>query len=167
MRITRRQLLKTGVAGSLLLACSGWLNSAGVRAFTAAEREMLAAIADAMLDGVLPRNREQRALLLATTVDGVGRVVNALSAATQREISELFGLLVLAPGRWVLAGVSTSWRNASREEVRDFLETWRFSRIALLQSAYAALHDLCYGAWYAQPASWEAIGYPGPPRGYF
>ena len=28
----------------------------------------------------------------------------------------------------------------------------------------AAVHDLVLGAWYAQPESWEAIGYPGPPE---
>jgi hypothetical protein len=31
-----------------------------------------------------------------------------------------------------------------------------------LRSAYQALHDLVLGAWYANPANWDAIGYPGP-----
>jgi hypothetical protein len=24
------------------------------------------------------------------------------------------------------------------------------------------MHDLIIGAWYADPSTWEAIGYPGP-----
>jgi hypothetical protein len=48
--------------------------------------------------------------------------------------------------------------------VAGFLAAWRSSRLALLQSAYAALHDLSFGAWYAQPESWTDIGYPGPPE---
>jgi hypothetical protein len=51
--------------------------------------------------------------------------------------------------------------------VSEFLQDWRSSRLGLLQSAYGALHDLTFGAWYARADTWEAIGYPGPPRGYF
>ena len=42
------------------------------------------------------------------------------------------------------------------------MQDWRLHRFALLRTAYGALHDLSLGAWYAQPASWNAIGYPGP-----
>ena len=53
--------------------------------------------------------------------------------------------------------------SASRpEQVSAFLQDWRLHRLGLLRTAYHALHDLVLGAWYAQPASWEAIGYPGP-----
>ena len=72
-----------------------------------------------------------------------------------------------APGRVLLAGVGRPWREASVAEVGDFLQSWRSSRLNLLQSAYGALHDLTFGAWYGRPGSWQAISYPGPPRGYF
>jgi hypothetical protein len=48
------------------------------------------------------------------------------------------------------------------EQVSAFLQDWRLHRLGLLRSAYHALHDLVLGAWYAQPASWLAAGYPGP-----
>jgi hypothetical protein len=73
-------------------------------------------------------------------------------------------LLVVAPARLVIAGVRRPWREASPAEVAEFLESWRKSRIGLLQTGYAALHDLTFGAWYAQPDGWAAIGYPGPPE---
>ena len=101
------------------------------------------------------------------TFESIARTIAGLSVASQREIGELFGLLVLAPGRMVLAGVGKPWREASVDDVSVFLESWRTSRLALLQGAYAALHDLSFGAWYARPDTWDAIAYPGPPRGYF
>ena len=162
--LSRRQFLQTGVAGSVLLACSGWLNAAGARRLSDAERDMLAAVAGVLLDGALPQEGAARQQLVARTVDGIARAVAGLSLATQKEIGELFGLLVLAPTRMVLAGVGRPWREASAAEVGEFLASWRGSRLLLLQSAYAALHDLTFGAWYAQPDSWEAIGYPGPPE---
>ncbi len=167
MIAARRQFLRTGLAGGLLLSFCGWLNAAGARPLSAGEREMLAAIAGALLDGALPNEREQRQQLVAQTVDGIGRAVAGLALATQKEISELFALMVLAPGRMVIIGVGKSWRAASVAEVAEFLQSWRTSRLSLLQSAYAALHDLTFGAWYARPESWAAIDYPGPPRGYF
>jgi hypothetical protein len=167
MTYGRRQFIQTGLAGGLLLSFSGWLNAAGPRRFSAAEREMLGAVVNAMLDGVLPAQGGQRQPLLAQTVDGMAKAVAGLSAASQQEIGELFGLLVIAPARMVLAGVSKPWREASVAEVGEFLQSWRFSRLSLLQSAYGALHDLTYGAWYGRPETWQAISYPGPPRGYF
>lgn len=162
--LSRRQFLQTGVAGGVLLAFSGWLNAAGARRLSDAERDMLAAVAGVLLAGALPQEGGARQQLIARTVDGIARAVSGLSLATQKEIGELFGLLVLAPTRLVIAGVGQPWPQASPAEVAGFLESWRTSRLALLQSAYAALHDLTFGAWYAQPDSWEAIGYPGPPE---
>ncbi|HNC52142.1 MAG TPA: twin-arginine translocation signal domain-containing protein [Accumulibacter sp.] len=167
MIVSRRQFLKTGLAGSVLLALSGWLNAAGARSLSDGEREMLAALANAILEGALPPEGERRHRLLALTVDGIASAVAGLSLAAQKEVGELFGLLVLAPGRLMLAGVGKPWREASVAEVSDFLQSWRSSRLSLLQTAYAALHDLTFAAWYGRSDTWDAIDYPGPPRGYF
>ncbi|MBI4742551.1 MAG: hypothetical protein HY777_13605 [Betaproteobacteria bacterium] len=160
----RRRFIQAGVAGSVLLAFSGWLNAANARGLNAAERDMLTAVAAALLDGVLPTENGARRKLLARTVDGIAKAVSGLSAATQKEIGELFGLLTLLPGRLLIAGVGSSWAEAGPAEVAGFLQSWRFSRLGLLQSGYAALHDLTFGAWYARTESWETIGYPGSPE---
>jgi len=164
---SRRCFLQAGVAGSVLLAFSGWFNqplAAAPRGLSDGEREMLAAIAAVLLDGALPQEAEARRQLVARTVDGIASAVAGLSLATQKEIGELFGLLVHAPGRMLLAGVGRPWREASAADVAGFLAAWRGSRFGLLRSAYAALHDLTFGAWYAQPDSWKALGYSGPPE---
>ena len=67
-------------------------------------------------------------------------------------------------GSCVCAHNHTSWRDASPAEVRRFLDRCRGSSTKLLRAAYDALHQLTFGAWYGNPASWAAIGYGGPPK---
>ena len=106
MILSRRQFIRTGLAGSLLLSLSGWLNAAGARRLSIAEREMLGALCNAMLEGMLPTDPTLRRRLVALTVDGVAIEVAGLSLAAQKEVGELFGLLVLTPARLLLAGVA-------------------------------------------------------------
>jgi len=89
--------------------------------------------------------------------------VSRLSPTSQAEVAQLLALLAATPTRVVLAGVRSPWPQASADEIKGFLESWRRSRLALLQSGYHALHDLMLGAWYADPANWTALGYTGPP----
>lgn len=159
LSVQRREFLKAGLAGSLLLACAGRVSAAGDE-----EAAMLSAVTVAMLAGMLPGEHGARATALNETVAGVRRAVAGLSRQSQQEVGELFSLLTLAPTRRLLAGVAAPWPEAGEAAVTAFLENWRSSRFGLLQCAYAALHDLVLGAWYARPEHWEAIGYPGPPE---
>ena len=38
----------------------------------------------------------------------------------------------------------------------------RLSTLALRQQAFHAMRDLINAAWFADPSTWAAIGYPGP-----
>lgn len=156
---SRREFLKAGLAGSVLLACAGQ-----AAADADEEADMLAAVAGALLAGMLPAAGQERTEAIAATVHGVRQAIGGLSASARKEVGELFVLLSLAPGRRFVAGLSSRWRDAGRDDVAAFLERWRFSRFLLLQGAYAALHDLVFGAWYAREESWAAIGYPGVPE---
>lgn len=170
---TRRQFLKTGLIGSALLATAFALHKPldriGKRALVAqvplegALRLVVAAVAPVMLAGALPVAGEQREAAIQRATDGVALAVSALSASAQREVAELFALLTLAPTRIAVAGVRSPWPTASEEQIRSFLDAWRTSSSDLLKSGYMALHDLIFGAWYADPMTWAAIGYPGPP----
>jgi hypothetical protein len=92
----------------------------------------------------------------------VHQAILGLPLTAQKEVQDLFGLLALAPARRALTGVSSGWANATDAQVTGFLQEWRFHSLDMLQTAYHALHDLIIGSWYADPASWAAIGYPGP-----
>jgi hypothetical protein len=157
---TRREFLKTGLVGAALLnvaACSRPAENGG-RAM------VLSAVIPVMLEGALPADGEARHQLLAQTLAGVDRAIAGLSLATQKEIGELFDLLAFPPTRMLVAGIWSPWPQATPEAIGNFLENWRHSRFDLLKSGYAALHDLIFGAWYASPDTWAAIGYPGPPK---
>ena len=167
--ITRRQFLKVGLAGGVALAGLGAYYVARQEKrepgrLGADERTIIAAIVPAILAGALPGAGGERQQAIVKTVDGVGVAIAGLSASSQQEISELFSLLGVAPARMLLAGVWSPWESASETDIAAFLERWRMSRLALLRSAYAALHDLVLGAWYGDAGSWAAIGYPGPPE---
>jgi hypothetical protein len=164
----RRTFLKAGVLGALVLAAGGAVYRkvqgppplAPYR-LDGGARTVLAAIVPAIIGPLLPADAPARAAAVTRTVEGVQGAVATLPLATQKEIQDLFGLLSLAPARRLLAGVP-AWEEASAEQVAAFLQGWRMHRFGMLRGAYAALHDLVLGAWYAQPDAWAAIGYPGP-----
>lgn len=156
---TRRQFLKAGLGGGLLLNVAGCTrpSEGGGRS------RVLTALIPVFLAGALPAG-EGSDRLVARTVEGIDKAISGLSLATQKEIGELFDLLAFAPTRMLVAGIWSPWPEASPEAIGAFIERWRFSRFGLLNSGYAALHDLIFGAWYGRPDTWPAIGYPGPPE---
>lgn len=170
---TRRQFIKTGLVGGALLAAAYALRQpldrfgkqTLVESFPLPEalREVIGAVAPVMLADMMPAAGEARAVALRRATEAVATAVASLSASAQREVAELFALLTLPPARIALAGVRAPWAEADASAVRAFLDRWRHSSLDLLKTGYLALHDLVLGAWYADSATWPAIGYPGPP----
>jgi hypothetical protein len=166
---SRRTFLVTGTLGAATLATAGgiaWMRRAAAPPPPSLDddaRAILAAIVPAMLAGALPTTLSARDEAITATVTGVERAIAGLPPASRKELGELFALLAFAPARRALAGVASPWAQASVAEVDAFLTAWRGSRWALKRSAYDAFHQLIIAAWYANPRSWPAIGYPGPP----
>jgi hypothetical protein len=123
----------------------------------------MAAITPVLLAGALPSDPQLRGDAMRETLAAIEEAIAGLAPRAQSELNDLFGMLALAPARWSLARMTTSWQDASREEVECFLDRLRNSRIGLLRAAYDALHQLVMAAWYGNPRAWPAIGYPGPP----
>ena len=170
---TRRTFLFAGIAGAGALAAAGWLRSrpdtpvvvgTSPIALDPDAYAVVTAVTPVFLDGALPADAAEAAAAVHETVVNIGLAIAGLPPAAQKELAQLFALLGLAPARIALARVSLPWAQASRDEIAAFLESWRTSRFLLLHSAYAALHQLVFAAWYGNPVSWPAIGYPGPPR---
>ena len=169
--MNRRQFLKAGLVGGAVLAAGGaWVVWRDVRDADASSPprdrigEILGAIAPVILAGALPAPAAQRDIALATVTSEVKEVIAAFPPAVQKEVHDLFRLLDIRIARRLLTGVTTNWRDADPAEVKAFLERWRWSWIALLQTGYFALHDLVLGAWYANEVAWAQLGYPGPPK---
>ncbi|OEZ57641.1 twin-arginine translocation signal domain-containing protein [Duganella sp. HH105] len=166
---TRRSFLKIGAAAAITLAAGGAIYRlahppALPHPFTldGEAKAVLAAIVPTMLGPVLPAEPAARAAAVEDAMARTLAAIHGLPLSTQKEVQDLFGLLALGPARRLLAGVSGSWAQAAPEQVAAFLQSWRHHRLAMLQTAYLALHDLILGPWYAEPSSWTAIGYPGP-----
>ncbi|MCC7703127.1 hypothetical protein IGS59_12800 [Janthinobacterium sp. GW460P] len=169
MGMRRRSFLKLGVLGACALAAGGAAYRLvrgpappGRFVLNGEARAALAAIVPAMLGSALPQEAPARAAMLDGAIAGVDTAIHGLPLAAQQEVQDLFGLLALAPARRFVAGVTGGWSEADPAQVAAFLQAWRTHRLATLQTAYLALHDLILGAWYADAAHWAAIGYPGP-----
>lgn len=168
MGIQRRTFLKTGLLGALALALGGGIyratraQGAQPYALDPDARAALGAIVPALLADALPVEPGARGAAVAAATQRVQAAIAGLPLAVQKEVQDLFGLLALGPARRFLAGVPAAWTQATPEQAAAFLQAWRTHRFTLLQTAYHALHDLVLGAWYADPSTWAAIGYPGP-----
>jgi hypothetical protein len=168
---TRRTLLKAGIAGGVVLVLARWMVTsyspresaeASGSALDSSARAIIAAIVPVLLEGAIS-DADTSVEARAEVVAGVDRAVAGLPPGSRKELEQLFALLSSAPTRCLVAGVWSSWPNASPESVAAFLGSWRDSRFALLRSGYGALHQLILAAWYGNTRSWPAIEYPGPP----
>ena len=168
MPFSRRAFLKLGVIGTMTLATAGLvyrsLHKPDAPAAFVLDPEAhaaLRAITAVMLEGAIAKDKNAAAAI-DQSVAGTLRAISGLPLTTQKEVSDLFGLLVLGATRRFLIGLSDPWSQARPDDISNFLHGWRTHRIGMLQAGYFALHDLILGAWYGEPASWAAINYPGP-----
>ena len=163
----RRSFLKAGVLGAIALAAGGalyrQLNPPQLEryALDAGARTIVAVLVPAIAGPVLPQEAAARRAAIDGAVQRVAGAIAGLPLTTQKEVADLFALLSLAPARRLLTGIG-DWQSATPQQLAEFLQGWRSHRLAMLQTAYQALHDLVLGAWYADPSSWTALGYPGP-----
>lgn len=174
MPVTRRTFIKTGLLGGALLGAGG----AGYSFFsvqdstpysdgayrycflTEQERMLLASIAPVILAG---SNAVTNIKTLEAHLVRLDVLICNLPVATQKELRQLFQLMLFAPTRWVTTRI-TGWQNAHPDAVNACLNRWKNSGTQLFRSAYYALVQINMGAWYSEQESWGAINYPGPPN---
>ena len=168
---SRRQFIKVGIAGGLVLAGVRFLDrpqaeaaSTGFTFLDARSASAVAALVPVVLAGTLPSNAAARAQAIQATVAGFDRAVAGLSAAVQKEVDELFSILRFAPARLMFTGLWAPLEEASSDDIAAFLKRWRHSRFDIQRAGYQAITQLLQAAWYGNPASWPHIGYPGAPQ---
>jgi len=170
VKVTRGRFLRAGLLAAAALTVAGWIYESRPDEplpdpryrfgfLDDEDRAIVAAVAPVMLAGALAGPGD-----VELVVRGLDRAVCGLPLAVRSELRYLFGLLRFAPARMLVAGVWAPWSRADRAQVERFLSAWRNSGIAQLRSAYDALHQLTFAAWYGGERAWPAIGYPGPPR---
>ncbi len=163
----RRTLLTLGAGSALVLAFAGGvaaLLQPGLQRgeLSPAGREVFAAVGAAILDLSLPAATLPRQAAINGLLERVDTLVRGLPPPVQDELSQLLSVLASAAGRRVLADLGPAWAAASVAEVQQALQGMRMSSLALRQQAYAALHEIATGAYFADEATWPMLGYPGP-----
>jgi len=169
----RRSFLKTGAATIALIGVGGWfasyLTDKGARAvldkavhLDPQAQAMLAKLADAVLDGLLPTDAAARARAIVQVVSTADKSLGELPPHLQKETKDLFGMLGAAPTRAMLIGQWGGWAGVSREDVSRMLTGLRSSSISLRRAIYLLMRDLVANSFYADPDTWKLVGYPGP-----
>jgi hypothetical protein len=174
MNPARRRLIFAGIAGTVLLGLarvierpSGPANAEAQHAAGALSADgidVMHALVPALLAGALPRDPVARARALDDTLAGIATAIEGLAPIAREELTSLFALLAWAPLRWILGGSLVSLSAMTAADADALLESLRASRWSKKRAAYDALHQITFAAWYANPLSWPAIGYPGPPE---
>lgn len=163
----RRTLLKLGLVSGTVLALAGgaaMLVQPGLvqRRLTDAGRALFIGVGRAILQGTLPPDPAEQRQALEGMADRVDILAQNLPPHVVDELSQLVGLLGSSAGRVALAGLSTGWLEATPEQVSAALNDMRYSRLALRQQAYQALHEIVGGAYFSEETTWAVVGYPGP-----
>ena len=163
----RRRLIFTGAAGAAVLVAARWLQPAQSQqrnaGMTPDAAKVMRAVAAALLDGALPADATMRRAAIDETVAAVGTAIEGLPPSAREELATLFTLLAFAPLRIAFANLDVDWRDADVAATNAFLVRLQTSRWSVKRIAYDALHQLTFAAWYANPGTWPAIDYPGPP----
>jgi hypothetical protein len=165
----RRGLLTLGVVAAAIVAVGGGVLALLEPAWregrlTARGREVFAGVGQALLEGGLPRDEPAASRAIDALLTRLDATIAALPPHVQAELSQLLALLGSSGGRLALAGLQQPWQHASLAQRQAALQAMRVSSMALRQQAYQALHDLVGSAYFSDPSTWEALGYPGPRR---
>jgi hypothetical protein len=164
----RRTLLKLGVIGGAALAVAGgaaWLLTERAwtgQALTATGRQVLGAVARAVLDGTLPADAAAAQTAIDAHLARMNTTLAGMPPGVQAEVNELLTILGATAGRVGLAGLATAWGSASVAQLQAALQGMRTSSLAPKQQAYHALRDLTHAAYFADAGTWALLGYPGP-----
>lgn len=167
---TRRQFIKVGIAGAAVLATVRWLDkpqaapAVNHRFLDVPGVVLVASFVPIVLEGSLPEETEARARAIREVVEAFDRAVSGLAPAVQAEVDQLFSILRFPPARLAFTGLWSPVEESTPAEIAAFLTRWRHSRFEIQRAGYQALTQLIQAAWYDNPSSWAAIGYPGPPK---
>lgn len=165
----RRRFIQGGLFGIALLAGAGWLawRRPDDVPVTGGPFAVLSPYEAAVLLGVArrvvppgPRFPRPEAVRVAERVDAFLAMSHP---GVQRDVKRLLTLFDSALLGLALDASPTRFRTASPDRQDARLEAWSASRLAVRRTGFRALRRLVCSAYYSSPATWSAVGYPGPP----
>lgn len=171
---SRRQFLKVGAGFSAAIACSALLPAltgctsadtppqTGLSFLRSADVALFRALLPAVAIDLQQLDGTARSKRIDAAVKNIDGTIAAMDQNGRDELRKLLDLLSSTPLRWALAGVRSSWDQATPEQVGAFLARWRASRFATLNAGGVVLVKLVSVAYFVLPDAWAASGYPGP-----
>jgi hypothetical protein len=171
-RDSRRGFLKKGLFGGLLLAVGGgtWLAlKKGARVSLPADLQVLDErrwpVVLALVDRFIPARTGFPSAASLDTAKGVDTILTLVDESSRVEIRQLLMLFENALPNFLFGLRTTPFTLLSPQEQDEVLQEWMTSRVPLRRTGFLALRTLVMSAYYANPATWPAVGYPGPPKG--
>jgi hypothetical protein len=162
----RRWLLKSalvlGAVGAALGGSVFWNRGISDGVLTEHGRDVMKAIARAVLSDMLPTDPAAREAKLEGQMKRLGEVVATMPPSSQMELGALLGLLANASTRLLVTGLSSSWAKASTEEIAQALESMRIHKLPTTMLSYHAVRDITCISFFTNPDNWAITGYPGP-----
>jgi hypothetical protein len=169
MGLSRRSLLGLGVAGAAVLALGGTglalqstvmrTPAAPLRALSPRAFSILAAIVDRIcVPG--PGMPAPAELQVAEGIDGL---LATMDPATVAELEQGLLLFENALTGLLLDGRPRTFTSLAPDEQDAVIAAWRSSRLGLRRKVYKALRGIIAAAYHGNPATYAAVGYPGPP----
>lgn len=173
--LSRRHFLRTGIAGSALLATGSAAailsgcdrrpaTALGYRVLRADDVPMLRKVLAAALDGALPDDADAQARAIDGALASLDRLLHDTSDGVRGVFLPLFDLMTVPVTRGPLFGLWTAWGRASVEDATGVLDRLASSRTEILRGAYNGLTTLVSLAWYLDESHRGNAQYPGPPR---
>jgi len=180
--LSRRQLIKTGLFGSVILTVSSGaavfspslLADEKLRSADSARQSyqfledkdvtLITALLPAIIGSNWPENTEHQTLATSAALISADQFIFRLGDFNKGEIRKLFDLLHFTPSRILVTGIWAKWEDITPAQAQGFLQSWKTSRFSLLTGAHNALSDILAFSWYSNPKNTAHLGYSGPPQ---
>jgi len=169
MPLSRRTVIRYGLGGAVALAAGGVGLSLQRTAPRAPSRPLRAldertfSILAAVADRVAPSRAGFPAASELQVAEKVDELLASVHPAVVEEITQVLHLLENGLAGLVFDGRPRAFTALDPGAQDQALDAWKRSRLGLRRTAYKALRGLCAAAYYASPAIYPAVGYPGPP----
>jgi hypothetical protein len=99
----------------------------------------------------------------AEVAERIDALLAGLHPGLAGEIRQLLHLFDNALAQLVLDGKPRTFTSMDAAEQDAVLRSWQTSGLALQRTGFVVLKGLVVAAYHANPITYEAVGYPGPP----
>lgn len=167
----RRSFLRYGLFGAALLAVGGGTFLATRRTRPAPDlggpltvlSPEEATVFAALAERILPPRPGFPSPQEVGLVPRIDALVALMPPEGRKEVRQLVGLFENALAGLLLDGQWRTFTGSPPEQQEARIRAWMRSRYTVRRTGYRALKKIVVSSYFGSPATWKAIGYPGPP----